>query len=153
LADHRRAAVLLRQLLAFSRHQAKPAGLLSLTDAVRRAESLLRQIAGDLAPLTLDLEDAGPIAASEDDVEQLLSALAFATSACLPYGGALTFRTRTIRDGFDQRTELAVTASGYGVQPVSVSSSLSRLVTKCGGTVQSSDDPARATTLHVLLPC
>jgi hypothetical protein len=153
LADRRRVALLLRQLLSFSRHQAKPAGLLSLTDAVRRAEPLLRTVAGDLAPVSLELEDAGPIAASEDDIEQLLSALAAAAAGCLPYGGALTFRTRTIRDGFDQRTELSVTASGYGVHPASVSTSLTRLVTKCGGTVQSTDDPARATTLHVYLPC
>ena len=153
LSDRRRAAILLKQLLAFSRHQAKPAGLLSLNDALRRAEALLRQIAGDLAPVTLELEDAGPITASEDDVEQLLSALAFAAASCLPYGGALTFRTRTTRDGFDQRTELSVTATGYGVQPISTSLSLTRLVTKCGGTVQSTDDPARSTTLHVYLPC
>lgn len=153
LSDRRRVALLLRQLLAFSRHQAKPAGLLSVTDAVRRAEPLLRQVAGDLAPVSLELEDAGPIAASEDDVEQLLSALAFAAAGCLPYGGALTFRTRTIREGFDQRTELSVTASGYGVLPASISTSLTRLVTKCGGTVVTTDDPARATTLHVYLPC
>ena len=152
-SDRQRVALLLRQLLAFSRHQAKPAGLLSLTDAVRRAEPLLRQIAGDLTPVSLELEDAGPIAASEDDVEQLLSALASAAAGCLPFGGALTFRTRTIREGFDQRTELSVTASGYGVNPASVSSTLTRLVTKCGGTVQTTDEPARATTLHVYLPC
>ena len=151
-SDRRRVALLLRQLLAFSRHQAKPAGLLSLNDAVRRATPLLRQVAGDLAPVTLELEDAGPIAASEDDVEQILSALAFAAGASLPYGGTLTFRTRTIREGFDQRTELSVTARGYGVHPVSVSSSLTRLVTKCGGTVRSTDDPALSTTLHVYLP-
>jgi hypothetical protein len=153
LAERRRAAMLVRQLVAFSRHQAKPAGLLSLNDAVRRAEPILRQVAGDLAPVSLALEDPGPIAASEDDIEQLLSALTFAAAACLPYGGALTFRTRTIREGFDQRTELSVTASGYGVQPISVSSFITRLVTKCGGVVQSTDDPARATTLHVYLPC
>jgi DNA-binding NarL/FixJ family response regulator len=149
----RRASLLIKQLLAFARHQAKPAGMLSLIDAIRRAEPRLREIGGDLAPVTLDLEDAGPVAASEDDVEQLLSALAFATAGCLPYGGTLTFRTRSIREGFDQRTELSVTASGYGVTPVSISSSLTRLVTKCGGVVRSTDDPARSTTLHVYLPC
>jgi signal transduction histidine kinase len=152
-SDRRRAAMLVRQLLAFSRHQAKPAGMLSLYDAVRRAEPMLRQIAGDLAPLELRIEDAGTIAASEDDVEQLLAALVFAAAGTLPYGGTITISTRAIRTGFDQWTELAVGAGGYGVHSVSISSSLARLVTKCGGTVHVTDDPARATTLHVHLPC
>ena len=149
----RRVALLIRQLIAFTRHQAQPAGLLSLTDAIRRVEPRLKQIGGDLAPVTFELEDAGSIAASEDDVEQLLSALAFASAACLPYGGSIVFRTRSIREGFDQCNELSVTATGYGVFPISLSTSLTRLVTKCGGTVRSTDDPARSTTLHVFLPC
>jgi DNA-binding response OmpR family regulator len=151
--DRQRAALLTRQLLAFSRYQAKPAGLLSLDDAVRRAEPALRRIAGDLATLDLRLESAGVIAASEDDVEQLLAALVFAAAGSLPYGGAIRLDTRQTRAGFSEHTDLAVTASGYGVQAVSISSSLTRLVTKCGGTVQVSDDPARRTTLHVYLPC
>ncbi len=152
-SDRQRAAMLVRQLLAFSRHQAKPAGLLSIYDAVRRAEPLLRRIAGDIASLEFQLEPVGAVAASEDDIEQLLAALVFAAAGGLPYGGTITVATESIRSGFDQRTALTVGASGYGVHTAAISSSLTRLVTKCGGTVLVTDDAARTTTLHVHLPC
>ena len=148
-----RAITLVRQLLSYSRKLAKPAGLLSLYDAIRRSEPHLRQIAGDAITFELRLEDVGLISASEDDLEQLLSALVFAASASLPYGGTIALETRSVRSGFDQHTELAVGAIGYGVHSASLSSSLARLVTRCGGTVRVSDDPARATTLLVHLPC
>jgi hypothetical protein len=148
-----RATTLVRQLLSYSRKLAKPAGLLALYDAIRRSEPHLRQIAGDGITFELRLEDVGLISASEDDVEQLLSALVFAAAASLPYGGTIALETRSVRTGFNQHTELAVGATGYGVQSASLSSSLARLVTRCGGTVRVSDDPARATTLLVHLPC
>ena len=151
-ADRARVATLVRQLLAFSRRQAKPAGLLSLTDAVTRSEPLLRQIAGDGVTLAIHLEDVSPVAAGEDDIEELLSALVFAAAGSLPYGGTIDLDTRSVRSGFAEQTELAICAAGYGVQPALISSSLERLVSRCGGTVHKGDEPARTTSLHVLLP-
>ena len=148
-----RAAALVRQLLAYSRRQAKPAGLLSLRDAILRAEPQLRQLAGDGVTFELRLEDVGPITASEEDIEQLLSALVSAATGSLPYGGTIVLETRSLRSGFDQRTELSVGASGYGVHTAPLSPSLARLVTRCGGTVRVADEPARSTVLHVHLPC
>lgn len=152
-ANAARAAALVRQLLAYSRRQAKPAGLLSLRDAILRAEPQLRQLAGDGVTFEVRLEDVGPITASEEDIEQLLSALVSAATGSLPYGGTIVLETRSLRSGFDQRTELSVGASGYGVHTAPLSPSLARLVTRCGGTVRVADEPARSTILHVHLPC
>ena len=151
-ADRRRAVMLVRQLLAFSRRQAKPAGLLSLGDAIRRSEPLLRQIAGDAIALEFRVDDAGLVAAGDDDVEQLLAALVFTAAGNLPYGGTVVIETRAVRSGFDQHTELTVGATGYGVHSSPLSSSLARLVSRCGGTVRLTDEPARTTTLHIHLP-
>lgn len=147
-----RASMLVRQMLAFSRRQAKPAGLLSLYDAIRHAEPLLRQIAGDGVSFDFRLAEVGTVAAGDDDIEQLLAGLVFAAASSLPYGGTLTVETRVARSGFDQRTELLVSAAGYGVHSALLSVSLARLVTRCGGVVRVTDEPARSTTLHVHLP-
>jgi len=151
-ADRRRAVMLVRQLLAFSRRQAKPAGLLSLGDAIRRAEPLLRQIAGEAISLELHVDEAGSVAAGDDDIEQLLAALVFTAAGNLPFGGTVVIDTRAVRSGFDQHTELTVGAIGYGVHSSPLSSSLARLVSRCGGTVRLTDEPARTTTLHIHLP-
>lgn len=151
-ADQARATTLIRQLIAFSRRQAKPAGVLSLTDAVRRAEPLLRQIAGDAVGLEIRLQDVGAVVAGEDDIEELLSAAVFSAVGSLPGGGTVALETRSAHSGFEEHTELIVRASGYGVQSALVSASLARLVNRCGGTVRVADDPARATTLHIHLP-
>ena len=73
--------------------------------------------------------------------------------ASLPFGGDVTLDARAVRTGFDLRTELSVRATGYGVQTISISSFLARLVTRCGGTVRVSDDPGQSTRLLVHLPC
>ena len=150
--DRQRVATLVRQLLAFSRRQAKPAGLLSLPDAIRRAEPLLRQLAGDAVTFDVRVDDVSAVAAGEDDIESLLAALVFAAAASLPYGGTIELQARSVRSGFAEQTEIAVSAAGYGVHPAPVSSSLERLVSRCGGTVLVGDEAARTTTLHVLLP-
>jgi len=148
-----RAALLVRQLLAFSRRQARPAGFLSLPDAIRRAEPALRQIAGEAVSLDFQLEDdVTPIAAGDDDIEQLLGSLMFAAAGSLPFGGEITIRARSVRSGFGQHTELTLTAAGYGVHSALLSTSLVRLVSRCGGSIRITDEPARTTTLHVHLP-
>jgi hypothetical protein len=154
VADNRsRATTLVRQLLAFSRRQANPAGLLSLTEAVKRTEPLLRQIAGDAVTFEIRLADVGSVVAGEDDLEELLSAAVFAAVGSLPYGGTVVLEARPLRSGFEQQTELLVGASGYGVQPALISSSLARLVSRCSGTIRVVDVPAHSTTLHIQFPC
>ena len=143
----------IRQLLAFCRRQGRSAGLLSLSDTIARAEPHLRRTAGDAVTFSLHIDDVPPVAAGEDDVEQLVVAMVHAGIGSLPFGGDVLLDVRTVRTGFDLRTELSVRATGYGVQSISISSFLARLVSRCGGTVRVSDDPGRSTRLLVHLPC
>ena len=150
--DRARVSMLVAQLLAFGRRQARPAGLLLLHEAIRRVEPRLQQVAGDDVSFETRVEDVGSVAAGEDDIEALLLALVFAARESLPYGGSILVQARAMRSGFTEQTELAVSAAGYGVHPAPISSSLERLVSRCGGTVHIGDEPARTTTLHVFLP-
>ena len=152
-ADREPAIARIRQLLAFCRRQGRAGGLLSLPETIARAEAHLRRTTGDAVTFSMRIEDVPPIAAGEDDVEQLVTAMVHAGIASLPFGGDVTLDARAVRTGFDLRTELSVRATGYGVQTISISSFLARLVTRCGGTVRVSDDPGRSTRLLVHLPC
>jgi DNA-binding NarL/FixJ family response regulator len=143
----------IRQLLAFCRRQGRSAGLLSLSDTIGRVEEHLRRTAGDAVTFSLHIDDVPPVAAGEDDVEQLVVAMVHAGIGSLPFGGDVLLDARSVRTGFDLRTELSVRATGYGVQTISISSFLARLVSRCGGTVRVWDDPGRSTRLLVHLPC
>lgn len=148
-----RAILLVRQLLAFSRHQAKPAGFLSLNDALRRIEPALHQAAGGAIELQVSLGTIEPVAAGEDDIEQLVTELVRSAAACLPFGGRLTLATAPdTQTTLVLRTSVTATAAGYGVLPPSLSPTLARLVARCGGSVQVSGEAGRASTLHVHLP-
>ena len=147
-------ALLVRQLVAFSRHQAKAAGFLSLNDAIVRTETALRQIAGGAVDFQIDLGAIEPVAAGEDDLEQLLIDVVSAAAECLPFGGLLTLATRSDTDStFVLRTTLSVTAAGYGVLPCVTSPSLVRHTARCGGSLRISGETGRSSTLHVHLPC
>jgi len=147
-------ALLVRQLVAFSRHQAKPAGFLSLNDAIGRAEPALRQVAGGAVDLQLVLGDVELVAAGEDDLEQLLIDVVSTAASCLPFGGRLALSTSSETDStFVLRTTLSVTAAGYGVLPCVTSSSLVRHTARCGGSLRISGEAGRSSTLHVHLPC
>jgi hypothetical protein len=153
-AERERVVLLVRQLLSFSRHQAKPAGFLSLNDAIVRSEQLLREIAGGGVDLEIQLASVEPVAAGEEDVEHLLAEVVHAAANCLPFGGRLTLATSLKTDvTFVLRTTLTATAAGYGVLPCSTPSSLVRHTSRCGGTLRISGEAGRSSTLHVHLPC
>ena len=140
--------------MAFSRHQAKPAGFLSLNDAIARAEPALRQIAGGAVDFHVDLGNIEPVTAGEDDLEHLLIDVVTAAAECLPFGGRLTLTTSSETDStFVLRTTLSVTAAGYGVLPCVTSPSLVRHTARCGGSLRISGEAGRSSTLHVHLPC
>jgi PAS domain-containing protein len=146
--------LLVGQLVAFSRHQAKPAGFLSLNDAVARAEPALRQIAGGAVDFRFNLGSVQPVTAGEDDLEHLLIDVVTTAAACLPFGGRLTLATNSDTDStFVLRTTLSVTAAGYGVLPCVTSPSLVRHTARCGGSLRISGEAGHSSTLHVHLPC
>ena len=148
-----RAVTLVQHLLSYSRRQAKPAGFLSLPDAIRRSEALLRPIAGAGIELKLSLGDVDAIAASEDDIEHLLVELVFASAALLPSGGTVTLETVSVTTDLVLNTQVSAIAAGYGVLPVTASTSLVRTAARCGGVVRTSGEAGRASALHVVLPC
>ena len=152
-ADQARAVALVRQLLAFSRRQAKPAGYLSLNDAIHRAERLIRPITGDAIELRLSLGDVESVAGSDDDFEQLILEVVFAAAAALPYGGTIDLQTAPVTSDFVLRTQLSATAAGFGVLSLSTPPSLLRIASRCGGLVRTSGEAGRSTTLLVILPC
>jgi DNA-binding NarL/FixJ family response regulator/PAS domain-containing protein len=150
----RELALLVKQLVAFSRHQAKPAGFLSLNDAIARAEPALRQIAGGAVEFHVELGNVEPVTAGEDDLEHLLIDVVSAAAGCLPFGGRLTLTTSSGTDStFVLRTTLSVTAAGYGVLPCVTSPSLVRHTARCAGSLRVSGEAGRSSTLHVHLPC
>ena len=150
----RELTLLVRQLVAFSRQQAKPAGFLSLNDAIRRAEPALRQIASGAVDIHIELGNIESVTAGEDDLEHLLLDVVGTAAGCLPFGGRLTLTTSSETDStFVLRTTLAVTAAGYGVLPCMTTPSLVRHTARCGGSLRISGEAGRSSTLHVHLPC
>lgn len=151
--DHARAIALVRQLLAFSKRQARPAGYLSLNDAIRRADPLMRTITGEAITLRVALNDVEAVAASEDDIEQLIVEVVFAAAATLPFGGTLDLQTSSVTTNFVLGTQLTATAAGFGALSLVTSSSLTRTISRCGGIVRTSAEAGRSNALHVILPC
>lgn len=148
-----RAIALVRQLLAFSRRQARPAGYLSLNDAIRRADHLLRPIVGEAITLRISLGEVEMVAGSEDDIEQLILEVVYAAAATLPFGGTLDLQTVPVTTNFVLSTQLTAAAAGSGALSLVTSSSLTRTISRCGGLVRTSVEAGRSNALHVILPC
>jgi len=154
--DQTRAIALVRQLLEFSRRQARPAGYLSLNDAIRRAEPLMRPIVGEAIVLHFSLGEVESVAGSEDDIEQLILEVVVAAAATLPFGGTLDLQTAPTMAGttnFVLGTQLTAVAAGFGALSLVTSSSLTRTISRCGGLVRTSVEAGRSNVLHVILPC
>ena len=151
--DQARAVSLVRQLLAFSRRQARPAGYLSLNDAIRRADPMLRPIVGEAIDFRVSLGDVESVAGSEDDIEQLILEVVFAAAATLPYGGTLDLQTAPVTTDFVLGTQLTASAAGFGALSFVTSPSLARIIFRCGGVARTSGEAGRGNTLHIILPC
>ncbi|HUL74587.1 MAG TPA: PAS domain S-box protein [Vicinamibacterales bacterium] len=153
-----RAAELIRQLLAFSRRQVQTPAPVDLNEAVRRAEPVLTRLVGAHVEFDIRLGKAEGVAASEDDLEQLLTTLVVSGRDLLPVGGSLTVETSRIdfaQPGHESANPigpgvvLSVTASGYGVQPVQQASAVEVIARRCGGEVRLSGDSGRRAILQV----
>ena len=93
-----RAAVLVRQLLAFSRKQTMRPTVLSLTDVVGDLRMLVdRLISGTNVKLNVDYgRDLWPVKTDLSQFEQVLINLCVNARDAMPGGGTLTLRTRNI---------------------------------------------------------
>jgi PAS domain S-box-containing protein len=89
-----RAALLTRQLLAFSRKQVLTPELLNLNGIVVEMESMLRPLIGEDIVLTTQLDPAlGPIEADPGQLHQVVMNLVVNARDAMPKGGSLTIET------------------------------------------------------------
>ena len=89
-----RAALLTRQLLAFSRKQMLTPELLNLNGIVVEMQSMLRPLIGENIVLTTQLDPAlGPIEADPGQLHQVVMNLVVNARDAMPNGGDLTIET------------------------------------------------------------
>jgi two-component system cell cycle sensor histidine kinase/response regulator CckA len=109
----KRAAVLTRQLLAFSRQQVLDPKVIDLNSAVSDMEKLLRRLIGEDVELTTPLAaDLGRVKADQGQLEQVIMNLAVNARDAMPQGGKLTISTANF-----VMDEAFVSRYPYPVQP------------------------------------
>lgn len=92
-----RAALLTRQLLAFSRHQRLSPQFVDLNELLRRQERMLARIIGENVRVALALSDAAcPVRVDPTHVEQVILNLAINARDAMPEGGTFTIETRAV---------------------------------------------------------
>jgi hypothetical protein len=158
LKNSSRATSLLRQLVTFSRRQAKPVARVELNDVIKRAEPTLARLLGGDIELKLAMGQAATLTMGEDDAEQLLTALVFSVREALTMGGSVLLTTTTVfadhgpSGPSGARVLVAATAFGYGVQSAKSSSALDGVVRRCGGELTLGGEPNRDAIVQVSLP-
>ena len=148
LKNSSRATSLVRQLVTFSRRQAKPIVRVELNEVVKRAEPSLARLLGGEIDLKLALGQAASLAAGDDDVEQILTAMMFSAREALTLGGTVVLSTAVA----ESRAQLTATAFGYGVQPAKSSTALDGVLKRCGGDLTLAGEPDRDAVVQVVLP-
>ncbi|QRM55656.1 ATP-binding protein [Sinorhizobium sp. BG8] len=92
-----RAAVLVRQLLAFSRKQTMRPTVLNMTDVIGDLRMLVDRMTGTNVRIEADYgRDLWPVKTDLGQFEQVLINLAVNARDAMPDGGVITFRTRNL---------------------------------------------------------
>ncbi|MCO6186349.1 cell cycle histidine kinase CckA [Rhizobium sp. L1K21] len=95
-----RAAVLVRQLLAFSRKQTMRPTVLNLTDVVGDLRMLVDRLTSTNVKLEIDYgRDLWPVKTDLSQFEQVLINLCVNARDAMPEGGTITIRTRNVQAG------------------------------------------------------
>ena len=93
-----RAAAMTRQLLSFSRRQARRVEILDLNDIISQLQDPLHRLIGEDVELTVELDPAlGFVEADRGQIEQVLVNLAVNARDAMPKGGTLKIRTANVR--------------------------------------------------------
>jgi signal transduction histidine kinase/CheY-like chemotaxis protein len=116
-----RAALLIQQLLAFSRKQVLQKRALNLNSVVADMEKMLRPLIGADIALTTILDPAlGPVSADPGQLGQVVMNLTVNARDAMPRGGKLTLKTSNVQlDGAAVALQSGPCAGGYTVLSVS----------------------------------
>ena len=91
----KRSALLVKQLLAFSRRQVLHPERFSVNDAVRGMEGMLRRLIHEHIAIEMNLAEGLPqVLADRNQIEQVVMNLAVNAQDAMPGGGTLTIATR-----------------------------------------------------------
>jgi signal transduction histidine kinase/CheY-like chemotaxis protein len=123
-----RAAVLTRQLLAFSRQQPLQPRVIDLNEVIANVEKLLQRLIGEDIVISTCLEPAlGLVRADPGQIEQVLMNLVVNARDAMPHGGRLTIETsnveRAVPDGSPKDAaptpyvRMLVSDTGSGMPP------------------------------------
>jgi two-component system, cell cycle sensor histidine kinase and response regulator CckA len=174
-----RAALLTRQLLAFSRNEVPQPQVLDLNGVVTGVHQMLERVIGEDVELRLRLgHDIGAVFADPGQVEQVVMNLAVNARDAMPRGGLLALETASARlpdGGGVERpaARLTVADTGTGIAPEVMARlfepffttkgaakgtglglpTVQGIVKQCGGRLDVETEPGKGTAFHVLLPC
>ena len=115
-----RAAGLTRQLLAFSRRQRLEPTLVSLNEAIRRIEPLLRRLLGEHVELVVrPADEHWLVLADPSQLETIVVNLAINARDAMPDGGTLTIETANVEvDDMYAGKQLSVAPGSYAMLSV-----------------------------------
>ncbi len=116
-----RAALLTRQLLAFSRRQVLEPEVLDLNDVVANMDKMLRRLIGeDIDLVSVRRPGLGRVKADPGQIEQVIMNLAVNARDAMPQGGKLTLETANVElDEVYARNHVAITPGSYVMLAVS----------------------------------
>ncbi|MBM4331868.1 MAG: hypothetical protein FJ117_11720 [Deltaproteobacteria bacterium] len=92
-----RAAILTRQLLAFSRRQVLEMKVIDLNTVLRDMDKMLRRVIGeDIELANMEAKDLGRVKTDPGQMEQVIMNLAVNARDAMPQGGKLTIETANV---------------------------------------------------------